>query len=187
MAKVNLNINELLQTVFGNDTQPFEFEDLPEKSQYGSMGSPYNGVDLYGKSYRLPVSLGGYDLPYPVIRVNGGNRIVETDLTEVRGSMKEFISEEDITITIQGLLIDNSGDYPEDQVKELLKLFRSGKTLELRSVISDLFLLTPDNQGETNVAVYNWNFPEAPGVKNVRGYEVVLKSDTPFDLYLEDE
>jgi hypothetical protein len=185
MATVSFSIPDLFQIAFGYKSTAFEFPLLPGKKQFADLGSPYYQKDAQGRDYYMPVKLGGLWLPHPVIRVTGGKSIVETEVTEVRGTVKELISVRDYQITIRGLIIDKDKEYPETVVSDLRELLERKEALELQSAITDIFLVHADRAGYDKAVVYEWDFPEVTGVTNVRPYQLMLKSDDDFDMWID--
>lgn len=185
MAKIELDMLNLARRVWTFETEPITVDALPEEKQFGKMGSRYYRSDDKGRTYFMPIKLGGLDLPPSVVSISGGNIIEDTPLTERGGDAKEFISSTDIKLRVRGIIVSEGNSYPENVVSDIRALVSSGKALEMRSVITDLFLVTPERSGYNKVVVYDWNFPSAPGVKNVRPFEIFLKSDEPFDLYID--
>ena len=130
----------------------------------------------------MPVTLDDKYLPYPVISVQERNILVETPLTERGGSAIEQVGGDNLLISIRGLIISPTNDYPEEEVKLLRDLKRSGKAMRIASPITDIFLQTQDRRGFDKVVVRSLVFPEVRGIVNVRPYEMELISDNVFDL-----
>lgn len=182
---VTFDLGDLFQRTWGYKTTAFDFEEKPERKDFAELGSPLYANDVDGREYYLPVKLGGYDLPHPVIRLNSRKNIVETELTEFDGTVKELINNGDWSISIKGFIISNDKEYPEQVIDDLLELYNRKEALEIRSAITDIFLVTPERDGYDMAVIYSCDFPDAPGVQNVRSYEFFLKSDKPFDAYID--
>src|ERR1700712_3846405 len=89
-------------------------QQQPIRTEQGAHGSPYYSADAAGREYYLPVTLiypdsskkssqvpgddeqqnvlNRWNLPYPIVSVSGRKTIVETPLTERRGTVKELIN-----------------------------------------------------------------------------------------------
>src|SRR5690554_3979343 len=78
--------------------------------------------DLYGRSVFMPVTINGLFLPYCWLSITGGNKIVETDFTERDGTVKEYIAANDLEITLQGVVLNRDGTFPERQIEDLRDL-----------------------------------------------------------------
>lgn len=182
---LTLDLGELFNKTWGYKPQAFELDPVPARKEFADLGSPYYGIDANGREYYMPVELGGYELPHPVIKINSRKNIVETELTEFDGTVKELINNGDWSIVIRGFIISEDKEYPEQVINDLMELYLRKEALEIRSAITDIYLVTPDRQGFDRAVIYSCDFPDAPGVQNVRAYEFVLKSDKPFDAYID--
>lgn len=195
MAEISLSIAQLFQQAFGYVPNNFE-KDMevywaapdrakPARLETNARGtSPYYANDDMGREYYMPVTLGNVQLSYPVISCSRASKIIETPLTERRGSAKQLISVGDWDIMIKGIIIDKNNEYPEQKMQELIDLQERQATegsLVIGSVITDLLLIRGDSQDR--VAIKNIRFPEVRGVRNARAYEIELVSDQAFDLY----
>jgi hypothetical protein len=179
----------------------------PFRSEQGSHGSPYYAKDALGAEYYMPVTLiypdaavspsssstiqrsgesssplKKWSLPYPIISISSRKTIVETPLTERRGTVKELINIEDYEIVIKGFIVGNTNEFPESEVATLCAVYEQNVSLSIQCPLTDIFLLRPDRSGSDQVVIKSLTFPSVPGVKNVRPYELHLVSDEPFNL-----
>jgi len=182
MAELNLSMTQLFQATFGYKTNVFDFGKLPQRKEQSSTGAAYYSLDAFGREYYMPVYLDGYELPYPVVKINGRKNIVKTPLTQRRGTFKQYINIDDYQIIIRGIIISKTNDFPEKEVKELRAIFEQKKALSIISPITDIFLNTQERQGFDKVVIEDFDFPETVGVTNVRGYELRCYSDEEFNL-----
>lgn len=188
---MEFNLNNIYRRVFGvqpnydlestneglkqpQDNASFAPGVLPT-SKYGS--SEFYKQDAVGRYYFMPVKLGDVELQYPIIRIQGRKNIVETQLTERKGSVIELINQDNYRIYIRGFIIDHQNNYPEDAIKDIVNLFELNTHVALRSVLTDLFLTENDS-----VVITDINFPEVSGVQNVKPYEINLISNNIFEL-----
>jgi len=193
---MSYNLSKLFEEAFGTKMPAYDFEKLENKGfrypegflasfnpeilpngKYGS--SPYYQQDAIGRYYFMPVKLGEFELPYPLIRIQGRKRIVETPLTDRDGSVLEQISRDNYRIQIRGLIVDHDRRYPEDLIHQLKELFEQNKSLPIRSVLTDIFLVKNDH-----VVIEELILPEIKGVEHVKPYELSLIEDAVFDLEL---
>ncbi len=212
MEEFSFDLAGMFEQTFGYKTQAFnpEFKEvtgdgnsLSLRTQQGAQGSPYYASDKLGNEYYMPVTLTYADdvnvtepngsvssntfqynlqLPYPVIAVSSRKVIIETPLTERRGTVKELISIRDYEITIRGFIISTSHEFPEDEVTKLRSVYERNTPLSIKCPLTDVFLLRPDRSGSDQVVIRELKFPAVTGVKNVRPYELHLVSDEPFNL-----
>lgn len=181
MAEVSFSYSDLFGAAFGYDPPAFEFTDV-NNNQYTKLGSPNTAKDAFGRSYYLPVTLGGISLPYPVVRIQGKKRIVETSLVNRTGTVKELISMDDYEIDIRGLIISKDNFFLDQLIMQLRDLYRQQSSLKISSGLTDIFLSQPEAQGSDYVVIREIEFPEVRGIMNMRPYSIKLTSDAPFDL-----
>jgi hypothetical protein len=183
---------------------------VPSRTEDGKHGSPYYAKDAVGREYYLPVEIqvgndvipgtnttyaekwgvrsadgattGRWNLPYPIISVTGDKRIIETDLTERRGTVKELINTRDWVISVKGFLINNENEFPEDDFETLVKLYELNIPVRINNVLTDILLLNPERDGSDLVVIRKLTFPEVRGVKHVKPYEIEFVSDEAFNL-----
>ena len=158
-----------------------------------AASAPLYGYDVArGREYYLPVTfqyselnndaLQILDLPYPVLSVVAKKKIIETELTERRGSVSELINQGNVRFTIRGVMVGDTNEFPEALMAKLWKLYTQNTALQMQCAVTDIMLVQPDNGGSDMVVITDVNFPEIKGVKNVRGYELQVMSDSPFSL-----
>jgi Domain of unknown function (DUF6046) len=182
---------------------------MPTRREAGAYGSPYYSNDAQGREYYMPVKLTYPDqgntkspqavadgtnradatgvlkswyLPYPIISINSRKTIVETPLTERRGTVKELINIQDYEIVIKGFIIGDANEFPENDVTILRTLYEQNIELSIECPLTDIFLLRPDRSGSDHVIIQELNFPAITGVKNIRPYQLRMVSDEPFNL-----
>ncbi len=153
-----------------------DYSDLPDNApgQNGGLGlaAPSGSLGILKQIY----------LPYPVISIRSSKTIIQTPLTERRGTVKEFININDYEITIKGFVINKTNDYPEETLSILRDLNELGEAVQVACPALDLFLKRPGRKGSDHVVISSFNVIENRGVKNVRPYEMTLISDEPFNL-----
>ncbi len=211
MAEISFSLGDLFEQAFGYKTQAFEpeFQQVqgvraPYRTQQGSLGSPYYSSDALGKEYYMPVTikypdnsqtnlqtnssgnspgiLKIWELPYPVVSISSRKTIIETPVTERRGTVKELINIQDYEIAIKGFIITKANEFPENDVTTLRNIYEQNAALSIQCPLTDIFLLRPDRSGSDQVVIKELKFHEVSGIKNVRPYELQLLSDAPFNL-----
>jgi len=197
MSTKYFDLAHLFQQAFGYRSGAFEPQlepamgnTDPYRTLSGAYGSPYYGQDAVNREYYLPVTIAYQDnerltewnLPYPVISITSKKTIVETPLTQRRGTVKEIINTEDYLIVVKGFIVGAGNELPEQQISILRTIYESSKPISVKSALTDIFLLRPERSGSDEVVVKELKFPAIAGVKNVRPYELHLLSDEPFNL-----
>ena len=197
MAQLSFDLAELFQTTFGYKSPAFnpDFnkatgDKLSPRTETGAYGAGYYTSYHSGVEYYMPVKLGyvdngittEWDLPYPVISISSKKTIIETPLTERRGTVKELINIRDYEIVVKGFIINAVNEFPESKVTSLRSIYEQNTPLSIKCPITDIFLLRPDRSGSDQVVITGLKFPAVTGVKNIRPYELHLVSDEPFNL-----
>ena len=121
-------------------------------------------------------------LPYePIITINGKNVIAKKQVAKgkVRGSIKERWSQDDYQISINGILMNPSGDgYPDKDVKALKRLCEAAKV----QVMCPLFEIYSIDQ----IVIESFDFPFTSGPCN-QAYTIGAVSDDIYKLLLREE
>lgn len=202
MAAINFDIGTLFQQAFGvGRGKPFDpkqahepeirqelgFDDLPtssdaEGTEFVQVRNSLNATLPDGRQIFMPMQIGGVLLPNePSIAISSRKNIVETALvgSSRRGTVKEFISIEDWTVTIRGIAInfDSKMVYPEDQVKSLRDLYEKNEALEVKCALTNLL-------GIYRLVITGFEFPEMVGVQHAQAYQFTCVSDEEFLLEL---
>lgn len=208
--KHKYNIPGLLLSVLGYKGLPYPGGFLPKRpgGDYtgGEVSERYseemkasgvrqellNGTQLYkqdafGRWYFMPVSMrhpdieeGLIELPNAVINLEQNKKIVETDLVNRKGTVKELISIEDYSITIAAFIQSDDGSYPAGQIARIRELFQINESVELVSVLTDLLFDKDDK-----VVITNVSWPATPGIEDGQAVTFQCKSDMPFELIIK--
>lgn len=182
------DLTEIFARTFGYKPLQIEVKDEElmnkrndENGQYG----PYYAAAADGREVFMPVTLGGIFLPYTWMSVNNSKTIIETELTEVDyGTVFEEINIQAWKFSLKGLLIGKQGRFPEQDLEKVINLFRRKEALSIKSVLTDMHLLHKDNKTD-QVLILDYNLAENPGVQNVRGFTLELKSTREFSLIID--
>lgn len=176
---LTFDIPALYAATFNYNSRAFEFEH----KQQGTLGAPYYSVTDLGREYYLPVFLDDFELPNPVISIDGRKIIVETPMVERKGTVKEIINIDDYQIIIRGIITNKDrNSMPEETLTKMRELFEKNEAVTIMNVLTDIFLKTPDRKGYDKVVIKDFRIVPTPGVKNCCGYEMALLSDEAFSL-----
>ena len=199
MAVATLNtvfdLKDLFTSIFGYT--PAHVPSMPDAGPSGDLpqigaatiktesiyGEPlYGSADMLGYEVFCPVTIEvdgvDFDFPYTVVGIRRSKTIIETEMTELNGSVKEIIGNRDFDITIKGFLIGQYGQFPDDKLKMLNDVFEYNQTVRLKSAYSDIFLHSNDY-----VVIKELQIPEKPKVIGVRDFSFQMVSDNIFTLY----
>lgn len=202
------NIPNLLLSLLGYKGLPYPGGFLPKrpdgdyagKEKYDALAASapqqelIKGTRLYkqdalGRWYFMPVSMrhpdiSGKDhtleLPNAVISLEQTKKIIETDLVNRKGSVKELISIEDYDITIGAFIQSADGSYPEQEITRLRELFQINESVELISVLTDLLFDKDDK-----VVITSVSWPATPGIEDGQAVTLKCKTDMPFELIIK--
>ncbi|MDD2965542.1 MAG: DUF6046 domain-containing protein [Bacteroidales bacterium] len=153
---------------------------IPARKETSELGVPFYSVNNVGMEIFMPVWLNGLQLENTVVSMSLKKIIVETPLTGRSGSVKEMISTADWEIDIKGIIVSNSNDYPDAEVKELKDLIDLNEALEIQNVLTAICL----SEGQ-KVIVDEFRLLDNRGVDNAQPFEIRLTSDIPFELIIE--
>lgn len=181
------NIKDIIANTFGFNPQVDEIEIDGSDSRIVNVksdGKWYKSEPsgLYGYTVFMPVTVAGIFLPYCMVTISGGNKIVETDVTDRDGMVKEYIRADDLSIQIQGVLYTRDGTFPEEQAQEFKDLVRTRVAVEIDCPLTDIFLLTNETNAQDKVVVMDWKLTPQKGVEHVVPFELSLKTDREFEL-----
>lgn len=164
-------------------TGPAERMQAITRKKTNMYGTPlYGQADMMGREVFCPVTIEvdgkDYYFPFCVIGCDRDKTVVETEMTELNGSVKEIIGNRDWIFTIKGFVIGQYEQFPDEQLKMLDEVAAFNQTVRLKSAYSDIFLHANDQ-----VLIYKLSIPEKPKVIGVRDFAMQAKSDGIFTLY----
>ncbi len=156
------------------DSDTREWPELPEGlTQNSALGTKFYmpiGFKMAGKYYQLPWE--------PSMTITTRTIIVKTPLAgnTRRGRVKELINEDDFILNIQGLCLDpEKKSYPVNQV-EILKNLKAYKgSIEIKSLLADLFEIK-------NVVIEELQLPAVTGRPYSQPFLMTLSSDEDYIL-----
>lgn len=120
------------------------------------------------KEWLLPIE--------PMVSITGQNILVKRQVSKgtVRGSIKERWTQDDYSISIQGILMANNG-YPDADVARLRKFCEAGR-VEVYSPLLEIF-------GISKMVIESWEIPFTAGQNN-QNYSLRCVSDDVYKLLL---
>ncbi len=188
MANV-VNILELYRLAFGYvGKPPYNKGDL---NRIVDIPGTYNDAEvtlpqaqkfsLLGVPFYMPLKLDGFEFPLePIIEINGGKKIIETELDGFEpgtgGTQKEEFHLMDYDVTITGVVMAED-DYPEEQVREIRAIAEKPGAVSVTNRLCTIF-------GIEKLVIYKSEFAAIPGVLESQGIRLTCKSDKDFDLLL---
>lgn len=150
---------------------------MSDLKQYSNTGTELWKKTSLGTVYYMPVTVGGLEIPNAQISINSKKQIVETSIAGREGTIKELISAEDYKISIEGLWISDTDDYPEDGIEDFRKLYNRHEAVELKCAMTDIFL-----QEDDKVVLTDFDCPKMQGKQNSQSITFNAISDKYYEL-----
>lgn len=159
-----------------NNKTKLVLPDLHNVSAAMLLGSPYfqrlKVADKQGNIYTFPNE--------PLVSLSVSKTIVETATVGKyrKGTVKEYITTEDYTISIRGIIFGEDQEvYPAKEVEELNDWFNKNEALEfIENPFLELFKIR-------KMVFIDIDFAEMAGAQGVQKYTITAKSD--MDFYAE--
>jgi len=121
-----------------------------------------------------------FTFPYePLISMSFRNVITRRSVAkgEKRGTIKEHWSEDDVEISISGIFISSTGEYPEEV--DRLRAFFEKRT----AIIIECPLV--NNRNIHFIAIEGFDLPPTKGMEN-QAFSIKAYSDDVFNLLIEE-
>lgn len=112
--------------------------------------------------------------------VNRTTNIVVTPIAGLNGTVKELISKGDYAITIEGLLVGENGNMPQEQIRELSKIEGATEAIAINSNYLNLYDID-------NIVIQSMKVQQLQGNRNVVSFTINALSDKPIELELADQ
>lgn len=182
---LNINISEIFYKAFGYEMPEPEQPEIPNAAarlDTSSLGQAYYANDDLGREHYLPLFINDMLIPFAIVGVTAKKTIVNTPMPERGGTVHELISIDDYVFTIKGIFINDSNDYPEQNVKDLFALFQVNQSVVMRGVLPAIFL---NGNFEERVIISEVRFPQVQGIENAVPFEMICESDMAFELEIK--
>lgn len=113
----------------------------------------------------------------PMVSVTGQNIITRRRVNKgrVKGSIKERWTEDDYSVTIEGILMGSDGNYPTADVAKMRKFCEAGRVFILNPLL-EIF-------GISHIVIEKWDIPFTSGNEN-QNYTLSGYSDDIYKLLL---
>ncbi len=107
--------------------------------------------------------------------VDSGKNIVKTPIQGLNGTIKEYISDADDSVTMKGKIVGRNGVHPFEEVKALHKLLKAPVAVK---VISKWL----QNLDIDTLVVESFNVPQEEGRYSYQSFEITFSTDFPIEL-----
>ena len=126
-----------------------------------------------------------------IITVNQEKNIVSTPMQGRNGTIKEYISDGDYSITVDAAVseffINNNGDaektfdkdYPKFKVKSLASFLKIGDTVEVHSEFLSLFKIE-------SAVIKSYGMVQETH-SNRQSFQIQMLSDTPYEIKIQQD
>ena len=143
---------------------------------YNFKIKPFNYETLAGERIEIKK---GIVIDTVLFSVSQSKNIVTTPIQGRDGTVKEYISMGDYSISIEGKIVSRNNDYPADEVNELIQILNSPVSIKIISEFLSFF-------GIHESVVENYDFPQMEGFRNTQEFSISLLSDTPVELQTDE-
>lgn len=192
MAEIRVNIFELTRQAFGLagytpyidvNQKPVEIDnsEVDVFPDVESIGQSVFDTPIF-ESIAIKSPVDGelfYFEDAPVISVGRRKKVVRSSVTNLPGSVKEYINNDDHVIKVKGVLVNHEGyDQPFDKMEALNAILDPGVALEVESKLLQSLNIF-------NVVVKSYKMDASDAYSNVQKYEFECWSDSPIELDLD--
>ena len=184
------NLLDLFRKVFGYRGIPYGVfkMDTPTNIETANDGSLNFLADpdtdyksLLGTPIFHPLKIDGWQLPNePLVSINGKNNIIRTQIagSDMRGTVKELIGEDDYIIKIEGFAVNmESEEMPQEDIRRLRILKEKKSNITVEGPLFALFNIR-------KIVVEDVDLPSVAGQNAVQGYTIKCYSDDDYLLEL---
>lgn len=160
------------------DREYFTRINAGEKAATSLLGTPvFAEVELKeNKAGGLSVNL-----QWVIVTIDMQKNIVKTVIQGRNGSVKEYISDGDYNVLIQGgIFSENPSKFPVDETQVLLSLCKLPESLKFNSSYISMFDID-------ELVVESFNFRQESGFQNIHLFELRCISDDSIELRMANE
>lgn len=124
-------------------------------------------IDTDGENLRIDTVL---------ITVSQTKNIVKTAIQGLAGTVKEYISDGDYIIKINGIIAGEGLEYPTDDVNTLIEILKRAEKVRVTSKFLQLF-------GIDDIVIESYEMKQDEFI-NMQSFEITAVSDKPIELLL---
>lgn len=141
--------------------KPFQYTDLDERQVSINNGVTINAV---------------------LITISQTKNIVATPIQGRNGTEKEYISDGDYSIEIEGKIVSETNNYPELDVKELAEICKAPVPIPAEALISEYL----NWFGIHSIVIESYEFPQTEGTRNEQEFRISAISDIPIEFETDE-
>ena len=155
----------------------YQVQGSPARKNYGRGGTL--GAPLFQPlTFKAIDGLDALLLESAVLGLTRTKNVVTTAIQGREGTVKEFISNGDWSLSFSGILVANGYDYPLEQVQLFNQFMELNKTLQLEHEVLNAL-------GIYEAVVMDYALPPTT-YTNVQSFSIQMLSDVPFELIVND-
>ncbi len=157
-----------------------EVSDLPVKDSKIFNQPVYSDITFHSNSYvdqnNNTVTFQELQIDLVVLSVMNTKNIIETTLQGRNGTVKEYISDGDYQIKIDGMLYGKGmNNYPQDEVQKLINICLAPQSINVTSSFLKLFNVE-------DIVIKSYNIDQQVGMRNCQPFTLNCVSDFPLIL-----
>lgn len=133
---------------------------------------PFNWQTLDGETISIK---NGISIDHCLFTITQQKNIVTTPIAGLNGTVKEYISDGDFAIDIEGTISSKANIYPENEVNELIQILKAQTNITIISEFLNWFDIH-------SAVVVSYDFPQTEGFRNIQEFRISLLSDNPVEL-----
>jgi hypothetical protein len=197
---VTIDVNRILNTVYGVRGLPFPQKvntntgtpigaafsaPVQEQKERTAKGTPLWNKNNLGAPVFMPAWINGVEIPNPLITITGEKSIVETDVVDV-GTVFERIFQRPFDITIIATLISVDNSFPEEQLRNMLDIWKQDEAVTLECAYTDMVLIKElGYRAGNNFVITKIDLLDMQGVENAQVVQITGRSNIDFELELK--
>ena len=155
------------------------FIEMPEYTtfDFNDFTNEYVETSNFLASNKVNGETQGLFLNGVIIDATVNKTIVKTDVIDLKGTVKEYIGESDLTITIRGYVASqNPNEYPDDDAR----LIKSYSSAPVSLKVTNDFL--NNILGVTQIVVESCQLSQQQGLRNVQYFQLSCVSDIDYTI-----
>ena len=155
------------------------FIEMPEYTtyEYNDITNEYVETPNFLASNKVNGETQGLFLNGVIIDATVNKTIVKTEVIDLKGTVKEYLGESDLTITIRGFVAtQNPDEYPDDDAR-LIKSYSSAPvSLKVTSDFLNNIL------GVSQIVIESCQMSQQQGLRNVQYFQLNCVSDIDYTI-----
>jgi len=124
----------------------------------------------------------GIQIDTDLISITHTKNIVTTPVQGRNGTEKEYISDGDFQVEIQGKIVSKTDNYPEQDVNELIEICKAPVPIPSGSLISEYL----NWFGIHTLVIESYSFPQSEGTRNEQEFSISAISDIPIEFETDE-